>query len=115
MKETIHRSNLEAPWFAVSRALAQADISPEALGVLIYLLSKPPHWVIQTKEVETHFKIGRDQRRRIFQEAERLGYVQREQVRGLDGQYDTIWHVYDSPELVTPIETAYWKPVTGNQ
>ena len=96
--ETIHRSSKEAPWFAVSRMLAQAEMSAETLGVLIYLLSKPLDWLVQMKEVEAHFKIGEKQRRRIFQEAESLGYVKKEQVR-VEGRIDHIWHVFDTPEL----------------
>ncbi len=64
------------------------NLSPEALGVVTYLLSKPDNWEVQNHEVRSRFSIGRDKMARIFKELKTNGYLVRTRRRGSDGKWE---------------------------
>jgi hypothetical protein len=56
-------------------------LSAEAVGVLVYLLSKPSDWVVSIAELRKRFYMGRDRLYHIMAMLEHAGYVVRSQVR----------------------------------
>jgi hypothetical protein len=58
-----------------------ARLSADALGVLVYLLSKPSDWLVHMTELRKRFGMGRDRLYNIIAELESCGYVLRSQNR----------------------------------
>ena len=56
-------------------------LSAEALGVLVYLLTKPSDWLVNMAELRQRFDMGRDRLYNIMAELEACGYVVRSQNR----------------------------------
>lgn len=86
----IIETNFQGPGFvAVPNAVAQsADLSPEALGVLVYLASLPRGFVLRVSSVMERFKMGKDRWQRIAREFRDVGVMPQkpEIVRGAGGR-----------------------------
>lgn len=69
-----------------------ARLSTEALGMLVYILSKPDNWIIMNDELQKRFRLGRKKFDRILAELKTAGYVQRQRGRANDGSfyYETV-------------------------
>lgn len=52
-------------------------LKSEALGVLVYLISKPVDWIVRTKDVQRRFSIGHTKAEKIFRTFVQLGYGER--------------------------------------
>jgi len=87
-------------------------LSADALGVLVYLLSKPTDWQVRVTELRRRFDIGRDKVYRILGSMEQYGYLVRESVKA-EGQFaGTRYIVSDSPRPENP-DTVF--PYTENK
>jgi hypothetical protein len=98
---TIIRTN-SSSYFTVPRATAQdRQLSFEARGVLMYLLSKPDDW--QTRISDLQQGCGRDKIRRILAELEKARYLKHEHEHDKQGRFkQTIYRVYDVPQPENP-------------
>lgn len=65
--------------------LEDPSLSFEAIGVFMYLLSKPDGWKIIPAEVAKRGDIGRDKLRRIFRELKAAGYLRDRRPRDSTG------------------------------
>lgn len=75
----------EQPFTVFSNALLNDNLSAEALGVLVFLLSKPGDWKIMPGSLGKHFGCGRDKIYRIMGELIETGYAAREPDRDSSG------------------------------
>ena len=76
-------------------------LSPESLGVLVYLLSHRQDWKVTNKQLATVFRVTTNKVTKICKELEASGYLKREIKRNDLGQLDGWdWEVYD--ETTTP-------------
>ena len=66
--------------------LCNPDLSAIAKSLWCVLYSKPDNWVFFWKEIERHFKEGRDSMRKALKELENKGFVQKEQRREETGR-----------------------------
>ncbi len=48
--------------------LRDRRLSPEALGVLAFLLSMPEDWIVRAAQIRRNFNIGKVVQQRIFRE-----------------------------------------------
>ncbi len=90
MKEiTIHRpSGKGEDWFVHSRLLAQDKrLKLEDIGLLTYLLSRPPNWQVRTKELQDRFGVGDHKLRQILNRCKQHGYIRRTRIRNKEGRY----------------------------
>ena len=100
-------------WFVkVSRALAQDEnLSFEARGILLYLLSKPRDWLIQLTDLQRAGNTGRDRVLRILNELEARGYLvwsaRARRKKKTDGTFE-----WAAPMLFEIPYTGF--PTTGN-
>ena len=80
----------ENPFEILPRATLQDKrLSLDALGALVRLASLPGDWEWQTWHIEKEvLKIGRDLRRRIFNELENAGYLNRSREHNSSGRWD---------------------------
>ena len=98
MPQTIFRVQKSQNFTVLSNVpINDKSLSPGALGVLVYLLSKPDNWIIYNREVQVRFNIGRKKLDRIFDELKAAGYLCRQLRRREDGTiyYETL--VYEVP------------------
>jgi len=82
------KTNFTGPNFVqVPNIVAQStDISPEALGVLVYMASLPSGFVLRVSTVLERFGIGKDKWQRIARELRDTGCMELEIVRGSGGR-----------------------------
>jgi hypothetical protein len=99
-------------FFVASRRVAQDNqLTWEARGVLMYLLSKGDSWTVRTQDLINQGRSRRDAVRRILAELEEHGYLFRERMRNEQGKFEWRSEVYDEP---LPIEKRSSLPSPGN-
>ena len=81
--------------------LRSDGISPESLGVLVYLLSHVDDWQITNNQLCTVFGVGNVKMSRITEELETAGYIRRQVVRNESG------HVLRWDWLVTDVKGVF--------
>ena len=94
----IKRSKRHERFYIVSHELIDADISPEALGVSVYVLSRPDDWVIRPSQLSKKFNCGKNRMTRILKEIVVAGFARCEKNRGSDGKISSWdWIFSESP------------------
>lgn len=81
------------------------------LAIYTYLCSRPTEWVINTKEIQTHFDIGRDKTRKAIADLVAIGLLTKLQKRTETGKYTKNIHEYKlhlspKPENLKPENQA---------
>lgn len=113
---SIKRAPRNSNFTIVSNEIFSANLSARAIGVLVYLLSKPDHWEVRTSHLVKEFQgtvrpEGRDSIYAIITELKDKGFIQRIPCRkdgGLMNGYD--YQVSDTrsssePEIALPAKT----------
>lgn len=72
-------------------------LSYRALGVLLYLLSRPDGWHTNALQLSRERKEGRDALLTALDEIEEAGYLWRPRSQDEQGRWRTDWHVFDRP------------------
>jgi len=82
------QTQFQGPGFvAVPNYVAQASaLSPEALGVLVYLASLPRGFVARVSVIQERFALGKDKWQRIAREMREAGAMVTEAIRGSGGR-----------------------------
>jgi hypothetical protein len=74
--------------------LNESNLSWGAKGLHAYLMSLPPDWLIQTKDLKNRASNGRDSVRGLLQELEAAGYISKKWQRdGTTGKYNCLEYV----------------------
>jgi len=108
----IKRAKRHERFYIVSHALIDSEISAEALGVAVYVLSRPDDWIIRPTQIQKKFNCGKDRMTRILTEIVALGYAKKEKARSPAGTFDGCnWTFYESPY---PEKPSTVKPATVN-
>lgn len=85
------------------------DLTLQAKGLLIYLLTLPPNWVIYKRELPNHFINGRDSIIRAFNQLVEKKYIITIDIRNKKGQIKGYNHiVYDVAQ-----EDNVKEPISG--
>ncbi len=76
-------------------------LSPQALGVMTYLLGRPKNWEVLIVQVAKHFKLSKDRIGNIFKELEKFGYarlvtIREKKTTKFGGKR---WEVFELPDL----------------
>lgn len=78
--------------------ICDPNLSWEASGMLLYLLSKPDNWTVSHNHLVNYRDAGHSKVRRILKEIEDAGYLVRERVRNERGVFVAGRSVlYDNP------------------
>jgi hypothetical protein len=95
----IHRTKRpDTGWVSISQMVFRTPMSPKALGVLCYLLSKPDDWDVQRSHLRSHFDVGRDQLNGIFDELCQLRFMRKWQKRTTGQKWTkNSYYVFDEP------------------
>lgn len=102
--------------------LFKAKLSLESIGLLAYLLSLPPDWVLYKTTLHTHLGIGKHKLNTAFMELTNTGYIVTYKVIDEKTKQFAYKHfVYDKPQLEKPYtenlctdEPIIEKPYTEN-
>ena len=86
-------------------------VSADALGLLVYLLTKPSEWVVNMAQLRQRFAMGRDRLYNLMSELETCGYVVRTQGRNDDSRRfcQVEYVVHDCP-----VDTQKAEPLPEN-
>lgn len=74
------------PYEMISREVAQSLSNPDALAIWVYLMAKPPTWIVRREDIRSHFSIGRDRYSKAMSELNEAGLVVTKNVQGADGK-----------------------------
>lgn len=97
---------LREPFTIIQNRIINDDrLDWDEVGLLIWLLSKPPDWRITAKHIATLRKSGLRKVRRILNNLKDCGYIESEAKHGKYGQFDGwIYTVTDTPPTELPKE-----------
>lgn len=100
-EERIHRTQHDRNYTVIANILINdRTISREAVGVLVWLLSKPDDWRTYRSAIAKEFGLSRREVDRIFRELEEAGYLVRKQSNkgGMGKGFGEItYDVYEDP------------------
>lgn len=104
----IQRGERPARYTLIGSAITDAKLSLPALGLLVYLLSKPDNWKVSTNQLCTQFDCGKDYIYARLAELGREGYVTRTQCRvgGVFSGFDYTIHDQKMPRSPQPENPA---------
>lgn len=90
----IHKRGLENDYVQISTTLAHTkDLSPEALGILVHMLSLPPEFNPTKKDMKSRVgKIGDPRFNKAYKELQDSGFLYYEKRRTKSNQFDHQWH-----------------------
>ncbi|GLS27760.1 helix-turn-helix domain-containing protein [Marinibactrum halimedae] len=78
-------------------------LSLDAMGLLIFLLTRPDNWEIQEAHLRKRFGIGRDKCRKLLGELVEAGYAHKTQSRKSGGSFDkNDWIIQETPFTENP-------------
>jgi len=99
----IRRALRHERFYIVSHELIDAGLSAEALGVAVYVLSRPDDWEIFQTQLCTKFKCGKHVMSRILKEIVEAGFAYVEQGRAGSGEFGSnTWVFLESPSTDLP-------------
>lgn len=89
----------EKPYFLLARNTAQdTNLSYEALGLLVYLLSKPDDWQVMIVDLSKRIRCGKNKAYRILNELIDARYMERVAIRNEKGLFvKHEYHVHEEP------------------
>ena len=94
----IFRRRLQEKYTVVANDLIRdTRLSWEARGLLIYLLSQKPEWVVRKTDLERQSQANDFVVSRILKELASLGYIYRERVQNDEGRFEWVTFVFDEP------------------
>lgn len=102
---SIRRAPRPDRYYVLNHEIIDAGLSAEALGVLVYVLSRPDNWVIYPSQLADQFNCGKDKMTRILKEIRAAGYAQYSKVRNQKGSFSRVDWVFSeskSPEAENP-------------
>lgn len=97
MNDMIKKSKWASNYTVLPNKVFNLKMSPEAIGVLCYLLSKPCDWIVYKTTIKDEFGIGKDKCNRILKELSNNGYMSTTRKRGDSGKWEYTTIVYDNP------------------
>ena len=99
IKKKEHKNN----YTCISNEILQRkDLSLQAKGLLVYLLSLPEDWEVHKTEIWKHCKNGRDSVFRAWKELQEHGYITEKKYRE-KGRFQTQYIIHEEPCLESRI------------
>ena len=115
----------ESGFTVIKNSMAQdKDLSLEARGLMLYLLSKPRGWKVRVDDIMQNCRVGRDKAYGLLNELIRLGYVIRKKIRNFGRYVKTVYEFFgerrapfpENQQMVLPLperpEPVESRPVT---
>lgn len=90
---SLHLHTVFENFTIVPNAIINSDLPLDTKMVLIWLLSKPPTWQLNTKSIATQHNIGKNKVTRIAKDLQKSGHLIIEKLK--TGK--AVWHIFDQP------------------
>jgi predicted transcriptional regulator len=75
-------------------------LSPQAKGIMLYLLSQPDDWQFYETEIAKHFNCGVKGISKIMKELIESGYVERDKIKNrIDGRFSYPYEIYETRKV----------------
>jgi hypothetical protein len=114
MAHTIRRRAESSDFVQIPNATARdRELSLEARGALVDILSRPPDWRIELEVLRAEWNIGRDKMQKIMAEWRRAGYARLDLNRGENGQIKGSEYVISSRPEFADEDREPENPVLG--
>lgn len=115
-KSLIKRVKRKTNFTHLSNEVFNASLSPDALGVLCYILHLPDDWVIHKTHLQKVFNVGRERMDRIFNDIEKAGFLVSMDMVRVGGKFvGRNYFFYDEPQNEPITEKPLTaKPTTAN-
>ncbi|CAH1855906.1 helix-turn-helix domain-containing protein [Convivina praedatoris] len=116
MQKSVLKINRKVGFTQVyNSAVNDCELSLQAKGLLLEMLSKPDDWVFYKSNMQDWASNGREATQNAFKELEEKGYVSSRQLQNADGKFGNLEiSVYDYPLTENRSrETGDGKPVNG--
>lgn len=94
---SIVKSKHASNYTVIPNEIFKQGLSPESIGLLVYLLSLPHDWVIYKTTLHNSIGIGKDKLNTMFKELSNKGYILSVKTQGKDGTFQHEHVVYDKP------------------
>ena len=98
----IRRAPRPDRYYVLNHEIIDAGLSAEALGVLVYVLSRPDDWTIYPTQLATQFNCGRNRITRILKEIRDHGYAQYTKIRDKNGSFTKVEWVFSESKAPHP-------------
>jgi hypothetical protein len=115
-KSLIKRVKRNTNFTHLSNEVFNSSLSPDALGVLCYILHLPDDWVIHKTHLQKVFNVGRERMDRIFKDIEASGFLISMDMVRVEGKFvGKNYFFYDTPQTQPLSEKPFTaKPTTVN-
>lgn len=100
----------------LNSSIFERGLPCDAVGLLVYMLSKPKGWKFSMKELQEQWDIGRTKLRRLLKILQDKGFLVRKMLHDKNGRIVWDWQVYDEPQEIEPTtdgKPTYGKPAIG--
>lgn len=77
----VRRSQRRRNYTICPNEIFDAGLKPDAIGILVYLISRPDNWNVSLRMLSKHRQIGREKTQRIINDLIAAGYIKRKRVR----------------------------------
>ena len=96
---SIVRKNNPSRYLLLPAETLGSDLSMEALGLLVHLLSHPDDWEVRREPLARTFRVGQGKIRRVLAELERAGFLSLDRTRDKNGRYHTESVIFDTQQI----------------
>ncbi len=97
MTTLINRTQSTSNFTILNNAIANDEsLSSTATSILVYLISKPPHWRFNANDIKRRFNIGLNKVYKCMRELIQAGYAVYKRT-----QSKVDWFIYDTKQIIT--------------
>lgn len=89
-----------------NKLLQNNKLSLDTRGLLCFIISLPPDWVVYKENIQKQLGFGRKKMDRMWSEAKKGGYLQTEKYRESNGTWNYTYIISDVPLTNGPSSTA---------
>ena len=86
-----------------NKLLQDNKLSLDTRGLLAFIISLPPDWVVYKENIQKQLGFGRKKMDRIWSEAKKAGYLRVEKFRQTDGTWNYTYTISDVPLSIVPL------------
>jgi hypothetical protein len=111
MTTLINRTPSTSNFTILNNAIANDEsLSSTATSILVYLISKPPHWRFNANDIKRRFNIGLNKVYKCMRELIQAGYAVYKRT-----QSKVDWFIYDTKQIITNPSKAATPPEKSNR
>jgi hypothetical protein len=111
MTTLINRTQSTSNFTILNNAIANDDnLSSTATSILVYLISKPPHWRFNANDIKRRFNIGLNKVYKCMHELIQAGYAVYKRT-----QSKVDWFIYDTKQIITNTSKNATTPEKSNR